>query len=215
MLCGLPSSGKSTYTEKMQEIGYVVHSSDELRKELFGDIDCQDKNDILFRELERRIRNDLSNGYNVIYDACNINYKRRITFLQSITYFSCRKKCILFATPIDICIYLNEQRERKVPEKVIDKMYKTITIPQYYEGWDEIEILFMPSTLMFLLGTNDSMCNMYSNKYSNTEKLLKEMDISQDNPHHKLTIKEHSLLCFELLKKCIGKSDTMLWNPLV
>ena len=44
MMCGLPGSGKSTYAEKLEEEGYIIHSSDKIREEL-GDVNDQSKNE--------------------------------------------------------------------------------------------------------------------------------------------------------------------------
>ena len=38
MLVGLPGSGKSTYAAQYKVKGYHVHSSDDIREELFSDI---------------------------------------------------------------------------------------------------------------------------------------------------------------------------------
>ena len=51
MLTGLPSSGKSKIANDYKNMGYKVHSSDELRIELFGDVKYQNNNGKLFEEL--------------------------------------------------------------------------------------------------------------------------------------------------------------------
>ena len=79
MLIGLPGSGKSTLAESIttsgdnEEYKPVIHSSDGLRKELFGDEATQGDNNKLFTELHRRIKADLIAGKDVIYDATNIS----------------------------------------------------------------------------------------------------------------------------------------------
>ena len=79
MMVGLPYSGKSCYAEKLkEEFNAVVHSSDAIREEILGDVQDQNNNGKVFDVLHRRVIEDLSNGRNVIYDATNINYKRRM-----------------------------------------------------------------------------------------------------------------------------------------
>ena len=108
----------------------------------------------------------------MIYDATNINYKRRMAFLQKIK--DVEKIALLIATPYDECIERNNKRERKVPEDVIKRMYYNFYIPQYYEGFDEIRIYFNTDRIYW------------------TYDLLKKLDkVSQDNPHHTLTIGKH------------------------
>ncbi|MFW5891636.1 MAG: AAA family ATPase, partial [bacterium] len=139
MLVGLPGSGKSVYAEKLEkEENYIIHASDRLREEMFGDSTNNENNHQLFQKLHKRIKNDLSENKNVIFDATNISYKRRRAFVQEIKKYNCKKECYLIATPYELCLKRNKKRNRQVPEHVITRMYKTIYIPQYYEGWNEI-----------------------------------------------------------------------------
>jgi len=162
-----------------------------LREELFGDVNNVNQNAVLFFELNRRINSDLSEGKNVVYDATNISYKRRKAFLESLKP-ECYRECYLVATPYEKCLMQNEGRERKVPEHVIKKMYKNFFVPQYYEGWDRIEIL----------------CN--EKEGYDLDELFKELDVlSQDNKHHTLTVGEHCKKCMGNIKEQSG-DDTML-----
>ena len=71
MLVGLPGSGKSKIAEEYRERAYIC-SSDALRKELFGDEADQKHNEEVFAELHKRIKMFLRNGFDTVYDACNI-----------------------------------------------------------------------------------------------------------------------------------------------
>ena len=85
MMVGLPASGKSTIAHNLaKENNYIIFSSDELRVELYGDINDQNHNHDLFIELHKRIKTALKEGNNVIYDACNLSSKRRVAFLQEL-----------------------------------------------------------------------------------------------------------------------------------
>ena len=72
MMVGLPASGKSTFaeslvlTESNNNSKYVVHSSDKLREELYGNASIQGDNNKLFSELHRRIKDDLRKGISAI-----------------------------------------------------------------------------------------------------------------------------------------------------
>ena len=88
-------------------------------------------------------------------------------------------KCVFMAIPRDVLLERRKHRDRIVPVDVIDKMLKTIYIPQYYEGWDEIEIV--------------RYYDDNSDIENNLHKLYEEWDISQDNPHHTLTLRNHCL----------------------
>lgn len=184
MMVGLPGSGKSTVAKELSnKEDAVLHSSDDLREELFGDADNQDNNELIFQELHGRVSRDLQKGRSVVYDATNASYKKRKAFLEGLK-MECYKECYMVAAPYEKCLRQNSRRSRKVPEKVIEKMYLGIFIPQYFEGWDHIEIVF-----------NDDV---------NFEiaELFEELDtISQDNPYHTLTIGAHCKKCMEYIRE--------------
>lgn len=175
MLCGLPGSGKSYYSEKLKKKNYIVHSSDEIRKELFGDEECQEDPVSVFDLLHSRIKTDLSNGKNVVYDAINGSSKRRINFLKEIESFNCEKKIIWLATPYEKCLNYNSIRTRHVPEDIIKRYYVEFEIPCYYEGWTNIQII----------------SNFERKSFDNFE-LFKEMcNYDQKTAYHHLTLGEH------------------------
>lgn len=134
MLVGLPASGKSTYAEKLKEQGYHIHSSDAIREELTGDVNAQDKNTDVFAVLHERVKDDLSNRISCVYDATNMSMKRRKAFLDEIKKYDCHKTCVLFVIPVEVCKERNNNRERKVPDEVFDKMIKSFWVPMKYEG---------------------------------------------------------------------------------
>lgn len=174
MMVGLVGSGKSTYAEKLAlQENAIIHSSDKLREEMFGSVDENSKNDELFITLHRRIKNDLIEGKNVIFDATNISYKRRMAFLNELKKIDCTKICYMIATTYEKCLEQNKNRERKVPEHVIKKMYLNFDVPAYFEGWDQIAIIS-------------------DDKSESHEDLFTRLDtINQDNPHHIFTIGMH------------------------
>ena len=190
MVIGLVASGKSFVAKQLAlKENAVIHSSDKLRIELFGDVNEVDKNGEVFQELHKRIKDDLKKGKNVIYDATNISNKRRKTFLDELKKIDCIKECYLVATPYEKCLEQNRKRERKVPEWVIDRMYKSIFIPQF-QGFDAINIIW-----------NTEGYNFDTNLLFNGENGLNKID--QHNPHHTLTIGKHCLKCFQICEELL------------
>lgn len=183
MMCGIAASGKSTYASKIaEETGAIIFSSDELRKEMFGDVNNQSNNQKLFQELHRRVKESLTAGNNVIYDATNISSKRRRAFLNELTKIPCEKKCIIMATPYEICIENNLNRERQVPEFVIDKMYRSWQTPYFFEGFDSIDIVYVDEDHFIVP----------------SEVASSFIDFDQQNIHHSLTLGEHLYKTLEL-----------------
>lgn len=188
MMVGLPYSGKSVYAEKLRNnTGAVVHSSDTVREEILGDIQDQTQNAKVFDELHRRVRRDLADGRNVVYDATNINYKRRMHVLQMVGKTQCEKVCVFMATPFADCIERRKHRDRVVPYEVVERMYKSIWIPHRYEGWDRIEIVY----------PDDCPIRPLSELFYNENSPL---NIDQDNPNHTLTVMEHCTKTYETLQ---------------
>lgn len=179
MVVGLPGSGKSTYIEKYYS-NYRVHSSDAIREELSGDVNNQDINKQVFNTLHKRVKDDLVAGHNVVYDATNISWKRRKAFLQELKNINCHKECVLMATPFELCVQRNNERDRVVPYFVIERMYKNFDIPWYNEGWDSIVIAYANSDAMTQYGDWSRF-------------VVDHLDFAQDSKWHTETLGDHCL----------------------
>ena len=179
-MVGLPGSGKSTYAKELADkMNAIICSSDVIRKELCNDENSQDKNDEVFNILHKRIKDNLKNGINVIYDATNINSKRRRAFLSELKNIPCVRKCVIMAVPFEECWESNSLRDRLVPYDVLERMYKNWNTPYWFEGWDEIEIKFRDK-----FGISDVIGVWIKN----------HMNYDQNNPHHSVTLGRHCLL---------------------
>lgn len=179
MFVGLPGSGKSNYTRKLaKKTGASVHSSDNIRKELYGDERIQGDGNAVFNILHSRVKEDLREGKSTIYDAYNISYKRRMAFLQELNNIPCKKVCVFVATPFEKCLENNAKRERHVPIEVIKNMLKHFDTPSYFEGWNEIKICYPKRAYRSFYGTPSAFVERY-------------IDYSQDNPHHDYSLGNH------------------------
>lgn len=187
MMVGLPASGKSTEAKCLaKNYNANIHSSDAIREELSGDVNNQDINDLVFKTLHSRIKEDLRNGKSCIYDACNISYKRRMAFLQELKNIPCEKICVLISTPYEECLKHNVNRGRQVPEEAIKRMYKNFDPPYWYEGWDKIETIY--GTYRATFGTPLTWCNS-----------MKQYD--QHNTHHTLSLGDHCIQVYKHIKE--------------
>ena len=178
LLVGVPGSGKTTYAQKyMQEHTNVIHlSSDNIRKELWGDESIQDNNNEVFTLMQTRAIDALNNGRSVIYDATNITRKDRSYIINLCPKFV-KIECHIIWAPIETCIERDAERERTVGKAVIDKMLKRFQPVWFDEGIDEIKIV-LPE-------------NFDSDAYA--DNIQRAMKIPHDNPHHTANILEH---CF-------------------
>lgn len=182
VLVGLPGSGKSTWAKMQEEAIWL--SSDAIRAELYGSEEVQDNPSKVFNLMFKRTVEALNSGKDVIYDATNTSRKRRTALIRDIKNKTNGVTCcaVVFATPIETCIERNNARDRKVPEEVIYKMYKSFNVPFYSEGFSVI-LLIKEKPIKNIL----------------EEKLIAAKKIEQDNPHHTLTIGNHCKAAFDFI----------------
>lgn len=187
MLIGLPGSGKSSYAQKWyskDKEESIILSSDSIRKELYGDESIQGNPKEVFYLMQTRAIDALNKGYDVCYDATNLTRKDRFQIMSKIPKFCNTQATILWA-PIEMCIENDKNRERTVGEEVIKRMVKKFEVPYYDEGFSSItkEDIFGKKNFEF------------------REKILLSLKIPHDNPHHSLSILEHSREAYKYLLK--------------
>lgn len=182
MLCGLPASGKSHYALDLQRImlnetneKVAIVSSDNIRKELYGDENIQGNPEDVFNLVHERILQSLDNGVNVIYDATNLKRKYRLAILNKLPKFV-KTECHIVWKPIYQCIEDDLNRDRSVGKEVIDKMVRGFEVPFYDEGFSYINWI--------------EPCEFDYVGYIN--RIRKSMNIRHDNPYHALNILGHS-----------------------
>lgn len=178
-LVGLPASGKSEYAKQLaQKYDATIFSSDKLREKMFGDINDQYHNAEVFQELHRQIKIHLKSGRNAIMDSTSTSSKQRKNFIRELGKIECYKHCIVLATPYEQCLENNANRERKVPVRAIERKYLNWSTPAMFEGWDAIDIGYWAGS---------------ENSKSIASFICSNLDTSQHNPHHSMTIGEHCL----------------------
>lgn len=183
MMVGLSGSGKSTFASKYDVRNSHLDtrriSTDLIRARICGDDKDQSRNNEVFEIAHKKIIDSLKSNYNVIFDATNLTIKDRRSILQKIKNMPCTKRCVIMATPIDICRERNNVRDRVVPDDVITRQVNKFEIPFYEEGFDYIDIVV------------NGNCDY---------REIKVPDMDQKNPHHQLTLREHSKQVMSNLK---------------
>lgn len=180
MMMGLPASGKSTVANKLSvELSATIQSSDNIRIELFGKdyIYNPSDNPQVFGLLNDRIIDELKSGRNVIFDATNIKMKTRMKMLNMLNMLeiNCTKVCYYVVKPIDQCLLDNEHRldGYVMPDDIL-KMYSQLEIPYYYEGWDNIRVVwaggFGDNSIRSLFKDPEKGLDNYNVTYDDTGK---------------------------------------------
>lgn len=180
VLCGIPGSGKTHYAKQLLKDTYyinkIIHlSSDDIRNELYGDESTQGDPSEVFSLMQKRAAEALNNGLSVIYDSTAMTRKDRSGIIAACPKFA-RIQCNIIWAPIETCIKRDAARERTVGKTVIDKMLKRFQAPYYDEGFDGIYIHLSDD-------------NFNPEDYKN--RIIRNIDIPHDNPHHTLNILDH------------------------
>ena len=141
VLVGLPASGKSTFAKtNFGGNDNVILSSDQIRKEIYGDESVQKNPAKVFKVLYERANKNLNENKNVVIDATNVTIKTRGEVMKNVTQ-PCYKIALVFNASKNDCTKLDKLRERKVGSAVIEKYAKIYQPPTLDEGFDEIEAI--------------------------------------------------------------------------
>lgn len=207
MLVGVAGSGKDTWiNERLDELtdkNYVVHSSDDIREELFGGL-VQDKNGVVFDTMKKRTLQSLNSEINVVYNATNINRKRRASLYREIKSKGHNVGIVIFTRPLAWLLRSNKERpvEKQVPEDVIKKMYINLQIPRKTVDCDAI----------LVEGQQYFSDKIFDNYYECFDDILadtKDADIIEelmlnyqphDTPYHLEDINKHITMTIEASK---------------
>jgi len=149
MLCGIPTSGKSTYVEKLRKLDYwkdsVVLSTDHYIEEYAKSVG-QSYNEVFddvipdaIRELELQFNMAKDKGKNIIWDQTNLTAKTRKKKLSKLSsYYS--RGIVYFQITLEEALERNKHREGKfIPESILKRMHQQFEIPTEEEGFDYIE----------------------------------------------------------------------------
>lgn len=192
MCIGLPGCGKSTWCMQQETLyNSLSISTDKIREELYGSESEQGDPNKVFKIAKDMVVNGFEIFDTVILDATNIEKKHRMHFIKAVKQCvnNIVVKAVWFAIPVEVCKERNRQRDRIVPEYVIDKMYKLFTPPGKEEGFDEFNIVL---------------------KYDGHKKIedfLKVADFfDQQSKHHTLTLGEHVRKANEYVKEHGGSN---------
>jgi len=139
---GIPGSGKTAVLKKFAEkYGYNYVCPDDIRVELSGSAADQSKNSEVWSVARQRMKDGLSIGDTVVFDATFATPEGRKRFLDFAKESGAEKvQGIFFNTPLEVAKERNLKRERQVPEHVLERMDGILRAdePRLEEGLDSI-----------------------------------------------------------------------------
>ena len=148
-LVGIPTSGKSTYVQKLKEQecwenAVVLSTDDYIEKEAqklgrtYNEIFDETISDAT-KELELKLRYAIQNNFNIIYDQTNLTIKTRKKKLSKIPDYY-HKTAVYFEISLEESLERNEKREGKyIPKSVLKRMFHQFEIPSIEEGFNFVE----------------------------------------------------------------------------
>lgn len=149
MLCGIPTSGKSTYVKKLKSMKYwenaVVLSTDDYIEEYakrVGQTYNEVFDDVIpdaTRELELQLNMAKDKGKDIIWDQTNLSIKTRKKKLAKLPSYY-RRNAVYFEVPLEDALERNKHREGKfIPESILKRMWHQFEIPTRNEDFDYVE----------------------------------------------------------------------------
>ncbi|WP_240903914.1 AAA family ATPase [Chengkuizengella sediminis] len=201
-LIGIPGSGKSEFAKILsKKERATILSTDEIRRERFGDATKQKNTTIIYGILYARAKDALASGQSVIIDATNVDREKREKALER--FPDVKKECYYFTTPFSVSKKWNERRKRKIDESVLKKYQKNLHFPVTKEGWDEIH--FKHESVPYSINKEQFLSIMNSDLncedlFANLQSIPYFCDMigyDQNNPYHAFSLELHT---FEVLR---------------
>lgn len=138
--CGLPASGKSTFSGKMARDCIVVLCPDNFRKIITGKEFHGPAEEMVWSHVKIAARALLQYGYSVLIDATATTPSLRSQWINLAKDLDpeARIDCHVMLTPYSICLKRNKMRDRFVPEFIMEKQRDMFVLPTVDEGFGYI-----------------------------------------------------------------------------
>lgn len=153
-MVGCPASGKSTVAKEIaKKTGAEIVSTDETRRVLFSDENCQDNPRRVFETAHKKIAMLLAiDNKDVVFDATNLHKKDREAAIARVKHLASshgyqldiKLRAVLVRADVETCLERNAKRSRHVPEDRIRKMWQasqSVTEKALKEEGFEVEIV--------------------------------------------------------------------------
>ena len=138
---GIPGSGKTTLLKRFaSKYEYSYICPDDIRTELTGNPSDQTKNKEVWEETHKRVL-QIMKTKTVVVDATFASVDQRKSFLDLLRSNGAEKiEGIFVNTPLEIAKERNANRDRFVPEHVLEKMshFLSESVPNINDGFDSL-----------------------------------------------------------------------------
>lgn len=135
-LAGISGSGKSCYANDLADnIGAVVVSSDAVRKQVTGSSSDMSQDHLVWEEILPELVVESLKHSTVIFDATGVTKSARALVVKWARLAGKPVECHYFEPKLERAKRQNKQRDRHVPEFVIDKQAAKFVTPSIKEGF--------------------------------------------------------------------------------
>lgn len=139
LLCGPSGSGKSTYLKNNPVDNSVVICPDDYRHALLGTYFYKQAEDFIWSIVKLNVRVMASTQkYHVFLDATSLNSYSRKQWVLLAKELEIDCNCVVFHIDKETCKVRNAQRERQVPEDVIDRQFRDFEDVSVSEGFKNV-----------------------------------------------------------------------------
>lgn len=131
VLSGLPGSGKDTWV-KVNANGREVISLDDLRREL--DVEPGDNQSEVVAAAYDRAKGLLRRGEPFVWNATNVSRILRDKVISLCQAYKARLRVVYLEPPIPLIRERNTGREKRVPERVWERLFDKLDVPTLAEA---------------------------------------------------------------------------------
>lgn len=141
ILCGIPGSGKSTWCKQsLAPNTAVVLCADEFRLAMTGRDYYPPVEEFVWGCVKITARVLLARGMTVVIDETNITVNARRRWIQLAQEMNKKIECHYFDEPFDVCARRNRDREKRVPDSVLQRMHDQFEPPVPEEGFAAVYV---------------------------------------------------------------------------
>lgn len=130
LMSGLPGTGKDTYISKNLR-GMQVVSLDDIRDEL--GVSPTDNQSKVVAAAHERAKVLLRKKEPFVWNATSITAELRAIQISLFEEYGASVRCVYLETECNENLRRNAERERQVPERVIEKLLSRLELPEIYE----------------------------------------------------------------------------------
>lgn len=141
MLCGVPGAGKSYWCNNNLTANDIYVSRDVIRFSMLKPNEPYfSKEDAVFKEFIRQIKEGLAAGKNVYADATHLNRSSRSKTMFAVGRGNWDFQALVFIASLNGCLERNSRRSGRayVPEESLEQMFHKFTVPTTNEGFSKI-----------------------------------------------------------------------------